>query len=400
MANATAYNPAELAIDLQCLGMRIDDSCTLEQDARMVTRTRAGLGSGLEIIIEPGLYINIPVVEDFAKTSPYRIFKDNGAYFVDKEGGPSVEIKLPKQPEFYTRTTSTGTQMSRIGVLQGTYLGIYPAEVCGYWKTEPQSNCKFCSTGLNVGTCEAEEKRVEDVVETAKAARDEGVTFVHFNAGYLEDHAIDVLAPYMKAVKHETGMLVGLQVTPMLDLTKYDKLKKMGIADHLSFCFEFFNPEYFERYCPGKAETLGQQAFFNAMEHCSKLWGKGKVSGEIIAGIEPIQDTLDAIDYIASVGAFPTVCIFRPLVGTELEETPPPKPEDMRLVMKHMYEACMKNAIPLSIAPNIQVSLIIQPDDGRFLVPHDLRYYIYKLKLSAFKAVFRPYFRTKMWLKR
>ncbi len=46
-------NPCELEIDLFCKGMRIDPSCALEDDARFISRTRAGLGSGLELVI-PG----------------------------------------------------------------------------------------------------------------------------------------------------------------------------------------------------------------------------------------------------------------------------------------------------------------------------------------------------------
>ena len=51
-----------------------------------------------------------------------------------------------------TRTTATGKPMTRIGTLQGTYLGIYQAKVCEYWTEKPQKvNCKFCSVGLNLG---------------------------------------------------------------------------------------------------------------------------------------------------------------------------------------------------------------------------------------------------------
>ena len=41
------HNPALLKLDLYCKGMRIDDSCLVEQDGgRKILRTRAGLGSG------------------------------------------------------------------------------------------------------------------------------------------------------------------------------------------------------------------------------------------------------------------------------------------------------------------------------------------------------------------
>ena len=46
-------DPCELEIDLFCKGIKIDESCTLESDARLFARTRAGLGTGLELIV-PG----------------------------------------------------------------------------------------------------------------------------------------------------------------------------------------------------------------------------------------------------------------------------------------------------------------------------------------------------------
>ncbi len=46
-------SPVELEIELFCRGMRLGASCTVAEDGRRISRTRAGLGSGLELII-PG----------------------------------------------------------------------------------------------------------------------------------------------------------------------------------------------------------------------------------------------------------------------------------------------------------------------------------------------------------
>ncbi|HHT9115431.1 MAG TPA: radical SAM protein [Candidatus Wunengus californicus] len=393
-------NPGLLELDLFCKGMKIDGSCELEKDARMVTRTRAGLGSGLEIIIPAhpeDIYMNVPLLEKFVKDSPYMLIKRNGEYIIIKEGEAVVVIRLPRQPAFYTQKTSNGTLMSRVGTMQGTYLAIYPAQVCGYWKPEDKVNCRFCSTGLNVGYSEEGEKRVQDVVETAIAAKkQEGVTFVHFNTGYYDGNELDIVEPYVRAIKEEAGLLVGVQCPPCKELSKYHRLKELGV-DHLSFCFELYNPEYFQKYCPGKHRTLTQQAFFDAMEYTSRLWGKGRVSGEIIAGIEPIEDTLKAIDYITSVGAFPTICVFRPTLGTEMEDYPSPKYEDMAKIFRRMYEALIKNNIPIGIAPNIHVSLVVQPTEGKYFIEQKtFRYYKYQMKLSLLKMIYRPLFRLKM----
>lgn len=79
-------NPGILKLDLFCKGMRIDPSCDLEKDARMLSRIRAGLGSGLEMILPDDLYANIPALEEFAKESPYLLIKRNGRYYITKEG--------------------------------------------------------------------------------------------------------------------------------------------------------------------------------------------------------------------------------------------------------------------------------------------------------------------------
>jgi len=392
-------NPCELEIDLFCRGIRIDDSCALAQDARMITRTRAGLGSGLEIVL-PGplkdIWVNVPVEEDFAARSPYRLLKSpNGYEIADDRSGLSYPVRIPPEPEWYSRRTSRGTPMRRIGVLQGTYLGIYISNSCLYWYSRPPLNCKFCTTGANVGVNEVANKDLEDVVEVARAAKAEsGVTFVHLNSGYSK-RCHEEAAPYVRAIKERVGALIGLQLMPTRDLTQYDRLIDLGV-DHFSFCYEFHNPDYFARYLPGKEQTLGQKPFFDALEYTARKLGKGAVSGEIIAGVEPIEDTLRAIDYITGVGAFPTVCVFRPALGSDMEMYPPPRFEDMLRVFEHVYRACRRNRIPIGVAPNIEVSLVCQPDDTRYLAPRGVTTWAYEQWLYGIRRVASPLFARKM----
>jgi hypothetical protein len=199
----------------------------------------------------------------------------------------------------------------------------------------------------------------------------------------------------VRALKERVGTLVGVQLMPSKDLSEYDRLIDLG-ADHFSFCYEFHNPEYFEQYLPGKHRWFGQQVFFDALEYTSRRLGKGAVSGEIIAGVEPVEDTIRAIDYITSVGAFPTVCVFRPVVGADMERHAPPRYDEMRAVYAHVYEACRKNAIPIGAAPNIEVSLIVQPDDTRYLAKRGPATWGYEAYLSLARAAARPLFARKM----
>jgi hypothetical protein len=394
-------NACELEIDLFCLGLRIDPSCRLEAEARPFSRTRAGLGSGLELVL-PGarkrIWVNAPVEEAFALRSPLRLLREEARYFVlDERSGARHAVIVPPEPAWYRSRTSAGTEMSRVGVLQGTYLGIYIQSACAFWHASPSLACRFCTTGFNVGSAEEDRKTVEDVVETARAARAEsGVTFVHLNSGFQGEQDVDGAGPFVKALKERVGVLVGLQMTPSRHLWKYEWLRDLGV-DHLSFCFEFRNPEWFARLLPGKQRAFGQRAFLDAMAHAARLYGPGRVSGEIIAGVEPLEDTLRAIDEIVAVGAFPTVCIFRPTRGSAMEDHPSPDPAAMRTVFLRVAEACRDAGLPVGIAPNIEVSLVVQPDDALELLDDgDPRTWVYRAKLAALRAVAAPALRRAL----
>jgi len=395
-------SPVELEIELFCRGMRLDSSSSVGEDGRRISRTRAGLGSGLELVIphsRKAIWVNVPVVESFAQKSPFELLKGRAGYLVfDARTDDVYPISLPEEPAWYGRTTTSGVPMSRIGVLQGNYLGVYVSNACLYWARNQA--CKFCTTGKNIGVNEQARKKVEDVVEVARAARDEsGSVFTHLNTGYhyeevdrLEPiHGLRQCEPFVRALRREVGGFIGVQAHPVprRKFSEYDALIEAG-TDHFSFCYEFEDPSWFERICPGKAATVGQDGFFEAMDYASRKLGRGRVSGEIIAGLEPVEATMRGIDRIVAAGAFPTVCIFRPTIGSELEDAPPPDPGAMREVFVHLYEACRDAGLPIGILP-IEVSLVVQPEEAGGLVPWTVPSRIYEAKLSALRLLARPY---------
>ena len=403
MTRAVPLNACELEIDLFCRGLRVPSSVSLE-GARGMSRTRAGLGSGLEIVIPANswlkrdIWVNAPVVEPFVERSPYVLEGSpaSGYSIYDGRGARRYRVELPAEPAWYRRQTSRDVPMSRIGVLQGTYLGIYVNPVCAFWNYNPPLNCRFCTTGANVGCEESAIKTVEDVVETCHAARDgSGITFVHFNGGFQGSRGLRAAEPYVRAVKESVGLLVGVQLTPERDFTAYDRLIDLGV-DHFSFCLELFDPEWFARICPGKARMLGQDLFLEAMDYCASRMPRGAVSGEIIAGLEPIDSTLAAIERITSVGAFPTVCIFRPTVGSDMEDWPPPGFDDMRRVLAGVYDACRRHRVPIGLAPNIEVSLVVNPDDAALLAPRTPGMLAYEAWRRALRFAARPLFSRRM----
>jgi hypothetical protein len=394
-------NPALLKLDLYCKGMRLDDSCLVSRDGgREILRTRAGLGSGLELILPGGLWTNVPVTETFARSSPYVLHRTLDHYEIRRHGAGGSEIvallRLAPRPSWYDRRTTTGKPMMRIGTLQGTYLGVYPARICEYWLEKPKSNCHFCSVGLNLGADDAPQKSVDEVLEVVHAAREEsGITYVDFNTGHYEgDTYLDILEPYIRQIKRETGLLVGIQTPPHRDLRRYREMRALGV-NRVSFCFEIFDRRIFREVCPGKDREYGLDHYLRAVEYCARMAPQGDrhepwvSNGEIIAGLEPPASSIAAIDWITSVGAIPTVCVFRPLAGTDLENAPPPRTEDLVPVFRRLYEACMERNLPIGAAPNIHVSLVLLPEECRWFVDRPGRYFWKEMRVRALRTGLR-----------
>jgi hypothetical protein len=378
-------NPGFLKLDLLCRGARLVGGEAVEgAGGRPVVRTRAGLGSGLELVLEDDLWVNVPVVEAFARASPYEVRIDpsgrSTGVEILRDGAPCARARLAPRPAWYDATTGAGRPMRRVGTLQGTYLAIYPGRVCEFWVPGPQrasrESCRFCSVGLNLGADDAEGKTVDEVLEVVHAARREsGITYVDFNAGHADDFGfLDAIEPYVTRVKRETGLLVGVQVPPHPDLSRWERLRSLGV-NRVSFCFELFDPATFREVCPGKARVYGLDHYLETAAYCASLGARGRralepwvVNGELIAGLEPADRSVEAVRWLAKRGVVPTVCVFRPLVGTALADRPSPATEEVLPVFQALHEACVRHDLPVGIAPGIHVSLVLLPEEARWLV--------------------------------
>lgn len=372
LIEAGRLNPGFLKLDLFCRGVRIADACELGS-SRAPVRMRSGLGSGLELRLPGGVPVNAPAVEPFAAQSPYTLHGPlpGGRFELRHEGRPLTTVGLPGRPAFLERKTRSGRRMSSIGVLQGTYLGVYYGPVCANWKTPEADACRFCAVGVNAADGdEARVKTVEDVVETAVCARDEaGVTFVHVNGGYDDTgRYLERFGPLLQALRDRTGLLLGLQIPPLPDRRSYETVRSFGV-NNASLCFEQWEHDAFERTCPGKHRRTGLDGFKDAIRWCARDIGFETTNGELILGLEPPQAGQDAVDWLVAHDAVPTLCVFRPVVGTAYAGRRPPEARTLAPVFAHAYRRTMERGLPVGVAPGVRVSIVLTPEEWRWLLP-------------------------------
>jgi hypothetical protein len=79
-----------------------------------------------------------------------------------------------------------------------------------------------------------------------------------------------------------------------------------------------------------------------------------------------------------------------------MEQWPTPRYEDMLVIFRHVYEACRRNRIPIDVTPNIEVSLIVQPGDTRYLRPRGAASFVYEAEMAMQRRLARPYFWWKL----
>jgi len=380
-------NPAELKIELLCRGARLDAGCRIEEGGRPVWRQEHDPGNGLELIL-PGemrdLWVNVPIFQKYVADSPYLLALDKGMYILaNRNSGYSYPVQLAPKPDWYGMCTSRGTPMSQVGSLQGTILLFDFGKQCRLWDGPPEAAA-------------VEEKAVEDVIETAlMALNTSGVTFALLRGGYQGPGSFTRLFPYIDALKREAGILVGVQFPAEAELRLYDQARALGV-DHISIPVDLFNQAYAERF--GTDGFGGQRSELarRALEYCVRAMGKGRVSAEIVAGVEPIEDTLKALVYFVKTGALPLVLILRPMEGTPLENLTPPRPEDMLPVFRHLYETCRSHNFPIAQLPNINLSTLLHPVDTLYLARDPSDGQAYQHWIVSMKQVMHQYFQRRM----
>jgi hypothetical protein len=397
-------NACELEIDLFCRGLRLPAG--VPPEARPpVTAGAAGLGSGLEVVVptgsrlKPEIAVNVPIAERFVARSPYVLAGEPPSYrIVDEPRGISYPVRLSPRPSWYHRLTSRDVPMSLVGTLQGAVLQVYVHRACAFW--EARQHCLFCTTARATTPADLAPKTIDDVLETCWAAKAESnVRFVQINGGFQGPHGLQFAEPFVRAIKQEVGLLVGVQLAPERNLTGYTRLIDAGV-DAFSFCVELLDSYWFSRICPGKARALGQPLFFRAMDYCASRMPRGAVSGQVLAGLEPAANTIEAIDRVAAIGVLPTVCVFRPTCGSEMEDWPSPRYQDMRQIMQAMYEACRRARLPIGSGPNVDSSLVVTPEDAALLATRNAAFYRYEVWRRAARLASRPMYGVRQRARR
>ncbi|MBW1988811.1 MAG: hypothetical protein JRI97_04615 [Deltaproteobacteria bacterium] len=299
---------------------------------------RASLSEGLCLdLLFPGLPgpvgINVAVHEPFVASSPF--FLNTRSGWIEKDGEPFVRFRLMEPPSWYALSTEDGTPFQEVFQVHArSILATSLTNFCEY--RNRGGACAYCALGSGPDKPKTKSPKLLRSVLVELKKRGTAYSEVNINAGALQNGEA-ALSLYEKAVAAVRGVVnwpVYVQLCPPGIPDAARRLAEAGV-DAVSYNLEIWDPDLRKALLPEKSR-VSREGYLEALEDACAVLGRGQASSWLIAGLEPVSSTMEGIRAVAQTGAVPFVTVFRPLLGSRLQNEPPPDPDALVPVFEEL----------------------------------------------------------------
>jgi hypothetical protein len=286
--------------------------------------------------------------------SPWTLLREDDA-FVVRNGKRSYPVTFPPSPTCYGKPLPTGKRVEQVLTVYGDCtLGLFSPGHCYFFDDDRE--CKFCSLGparehASDHLMKVTAQNAASAVQMAIELEPDRFRRVLLNGGTARelDKAFRSQVAILKNVQSlglPPEFELDLISMPPRDLSLFDEFEPVG--DRLAMSIEIFDPEIFATLCPGKDEDYGRQRFMDAYAAAVESLGKGRVYAGLVAGLEPLDSILTALDTFADMGVVPAVAVFHPDDQSKLISHPRPESDFLERVLEKMSQVYADNGfIPL-----------------------------------------------------
>lgn len=368
-------------------GIRVDPALAAQGVLARAPNARDPHSREVEIVLPDNVVAACAMQPEVAAvTSPFALEVKNDQFWLTGAGEEAIKVSILPQPRYYGRETSLGTPMWQVGAVTGNYISIDPAATCGF--AIQGVTCAFCTLKPQPAGAAQTLRPVQEVVETVRAAFDEGVAeFVYFNTGYFdaEDGGFSALRPYIEAVKNKFDTLVAVQAHPPADNQWIDRTYAAGV-DALCYNVEVYDADLLAHYCKGRTDLVGRNRYFEALAYAAKIFPSGTVWSDLIVGLEPPASTTEGIDALTAAGVLPVLSLFRPLQESALGDYPALKPDEVAPIYAHLYRAVRDAKINVQWMRDLGYA--VTPIEARYFAGEDAKFDVavssfYKSKIGS-----------------
>jgi len=366
-------NPGLLKLELMLHGIRLPMRRSMEHAGSVTGHALFGSAGDVDLQLAGGTWASVPVMRGLMRMTPYELVEDGESFYVTARGADGrAPVKVRPPSHVFSHRTSTGLPFGRIGTVHGPYMAISPTNRCSFLGTSDQ--CRFCGVGED-GKTHAPVP-VDDIIEAIQIARSEHpIDIVYLSVGHLgtEDGGVRFLEPYVSAIKKHFDILVAMDALPPEDNGWIDRAYGMGV-DAVSYNLEIFDPERFERICPGPARAIGRERFLEALEYAASVFPSGGTTCHLIVGLEPLECTHEGIDALTAIGVLPVLPLYRPFKGRDMRRDEAVEHfaatrDELVDLHTHLYRSVREAGISVNMVRDIAV--VTTPLEARFLSDDD-----------------------------
>lgn len=314
-----------LKLQLMTDGLAVSDRAMNElsrQGSRPLTMADYATTSGISLKLPGEIWVNAPIQEhnsNFITTPPPHLLDFSESGFSIRSSEEEFTAWPLPVPDYHDQVNSSEEEYTSYAVTHTDRVRISPIVGCGMV-------CKFCDLPYEF---RYRRKRIDGLIDSIQRALDDKALparHVLISGGTPKGEDIDYLRAVYRAVAEAFPTHpVDIMMVPLPNLLDPKSLHDQGIQG-LSINLEIYNRKVAQNLMRQKHD-LGIEHYLDFIEKAVSVFGPGKVRSLLIAGLEPAEDTLKAVQKLAERGCDPVLSPFRPDPSTPMRNHPAPSVE-------------------------------------------------------------------------
>jgi hypothetical protein len=328
-------------------------------------------------MLAPDVSVDCPVSEKFVCDSPLELRHDGNRYVIVgpddmwpvdpvprprwydipcTDGDPPLRTDSdgravePRANRFGSQDLAGRAVIQSLGQVCGDRLTISVSSRCALF-SNPALRCAFCSIGFNGRRerspgCDGD---IHPMIALALQDPAHPVRHVLIGGGTrdLDDRGYGPVIALAQSISRAFPALpLSAMTVPPSDDGQFEHLRDAGVEE-LAINIEVWSTAAAAEHTPGKHRLFGRAGYLQALSRALEVFGARRVRSLVVAGLEPMTDTLSAVEALARLGVIPVISPFRPLRQTSLQDRSPPSLEfllelhEAALAICHRHDTCL-----------------------------------------------------------
>ena len=274
---------------------------------------------GVTFFAEGSVYINAPFDEWYC-TDPEAVltFDPTPQAFVVLFRGEELRVRTLPLPGYLREVDAAGRLVTEVAMSHGDRLRLSPIAGCSL-------DCAFCDMAGRTYNLRSAERLVA-AMGVALADSRLPVSHVLLSGGTPTRRDFGYYDELCARVIEAAPVPVDVMMVPRPDVGWIDRLVEVGVSG-FAINLEVYGDAAAASITRLK-HRIGTDVFVRNLERAVELTGgHGRVRSLLLVGLEPMEDTLAGVEFVAKLGCDPVLSPFRPAPGTPLAARRPPSAE-------------------------------------------------------------------------